>query len=106
MSSAAHAAQMARLAPATPADDPVPERGHRRGTYIDRSRTDAIELRGIGICGKGITGCMPHHKPGDSVAYLERMLKDEANLTRPAHSDEVRARLKVARGRFKRPHTT
>ena len=44
---------------------------------------------------------MPHHKPGDSVAYLERMLKDEAK--RHAHSDEVRARLKVARGRYKKP---
>jgi hypothetical protein len=49
------------------------------------------------MCGKGIRGCMPHHAPGDPVAYLERMAKDDAER------DDIKARLKLARARFKRP---
>jgi hypothetical protein len=75
LNAAAHAAQLARLTPTT-TEPTKPRRGHAQGKYIDRSRTDAHELS-IGICGRGITGCMPHHPPGDPVSWLEHTLKDE-----------------------------
>ena len=88
----------ARLTPDVQPDEPKKlERGHARGKYVDRSRTDRRELRGISMCGKGMRGCMPHHAPGDPVAYLERMAKDDAER------DDIKARLKLARARFKRP---
>jgi hypothetical protein len=40
---------------------------------------------------------MPHHAPGDPVAYLERMACEDAQR------DDITARLKIARARFKRP---
>src|SRR3954465_13680241 len=101
LSAAAHAAQMERRTPATPAEPVKLERGHARGrTIVDRSRTDGAELRGIGMVGRGIRGCLPRHAPGDPVSYLERIAKEDAEL------NDKRARLKAARARFKQQKGT
>lgn len=82
ITAAAAAAQAARLTPSSPeattqTPGPArPVRGHRRGTYVDRSRTDAIELRGVPIAGHGISGVIPGTKPGDSAAALEQAGRD------------------------------
>lgn len=80
LTAAAAAAQAARLTPSPPeatTNTAAPGRGHRRGsTRIDRTRTDAIELRGVPIAGHGISGVIPGTKPGDSAAALEAAGRD------------------------------
>ena len=89
LSAAAAAAQAARLTPTIQPDKPASELGHRRGsTYVDRSRTDALELRGLPAVGRGAgPGAIRGSRPGDSVAALER--------------DERHLRMRAARASFK-----
>jgi hypothetical protein len=91
LSHVAAAKQAANLAPHVVETKPA-EHGNRRGSdTIDRSRTDAIELRGFPLVGRGIAGVIRGTAPGDSTAALER---DEREL----HE----AKMRNARGNLKR----
>jgi hypothetical protein len=74
---------------------PKPGRGHARSAYVDRSRTDSLELRGFPLVGRGIPGVIRGTAPGDSVAALGR----EARDLNDAGGEAVRRRMRHARAR-------
>ena len=91
------------MTPATPAEpETKPEHGHARGAWVDRSRTDGAELRGVGLVGRGIEGAIVGTRPGRdrNIAREER----DNRWLRDSQRDEVRAHMRIVRARFKKPH--
>jgi|SRR3954468_20728213 hypothetical protein len=100
------ARQQAALQPDVAPDGPKKlERGHGRGKYVDRSRTDAIDLRGFPCVGFGVAGVIPGTRPGDSVAALERDERAINNASAAEQRAAVRAGMKAARQRLRPPTT-
>jgi hypothetical protein len=100
LSSAAAAAHHAKLHPDVQPDKPPPQRGHARANYVDSSRTDGAELRGVGLVGRGIEGAIVGSRPGRD-RNIAREERDNQWLAEQANRDHVRRHMRAARAKLR-----